>query len=86
MLGRGGLIMLSFGRNAQLPKLDIQLPHKAGHLLLDISEIVILQLLAFGRLGAEKRPPRENQVLALAVEVFRNEKIDVYKRQALLYG
>ena len=65
MLGRGNLVVLCFGIDAELPELLVQFLHISLHTRLDGSEIVVVQLLAFGRFRAEKCSSGVTQILAL---------------------
>ena len=65
MLGGRNLVMLRFGRNTQLPQLDIQILHVVADTFLDCAEIVILHLLSLGRHRAEKRSAGKDEILAL---------------------
>ena len=65
VLGRRHLIVLGLGGNAQLPELDVQIPHISPHPLTDGSEIVILQLLPFRRGRAKERPSGKDQIRPL---------------------
>ena len=75
MLRRRYLIMLCFGIDAKLPELFIQLLHKSSHARLDTAKIVVVQLLAFGRHGAEQRTAAEAQILTLRIQIQINQKI-----------
>ena len=54
MLSGGHLVMLCLCENAQLPKLLIQFLHIGDDPGLDGTEIMVIQLLPFGRLCAEQ--------------------------------
>ena len=69
MLGRGNLVMLGFSQDAQLPQLFIEVIHIRLHPGLDGAKIVVLQLLAFGRVCPKQRAACINQILALKVHV-----------------
>ena len=75
VLGRGDLVVLRLGKHAQLPQLVVQLFHKGCNPGLDGAEIVVVQLLTLGRLGAEQGPAGVNQVFALVKGALVNEKI-----------
>ena len=75
MLGGGGLVVLGLGHDAELPQLLVQLLHKGLHARLDGAEIVIVQLLALGRAGAVEGAARVDQVLALFIDAFVDEKV-----------
>ena len=55
MLGRGHLVVLGLGQNAQLPELLVQVRHILRHTGLDNAEIMVVHLLTLGGLGAEQR-------------------------------
>ena len=63
MLGRGHLVVLGLGQDAQLPQLVVQLLHEGLHPGLDDAEIMVIQLLALGGLRAQQRAAGEHQVL-----------------------
>ena len=62
------LVVLGLGKHAELPQLFVQLLHERGNPGLDCAEVVIFQLLALGRLGAEQRAARVDEVRALVVK------------------
>ena len=57
--------MLGLGGDAQTPQLVIHLAHIIHDALLDVAVIVVVQLLALGRLGTEQSPAAQGQVQAL---------------------
>ena len=61
--------------NAQLPELVVQLVHEGGDALLDRAEVLVFQLLALGRLGAEERAAGEDQVQALVEELLVDQEV-----------
>ena len=65
MLSRRSLVMLSFRRNAYLPKFFVYIFHKRCDSLSDRSEIVIVHLLTFRRHRAKQRPSCIDQVFSL---------------------
>ena len=65
VLGRGHLVVLGLGGDAQTPQLVIHLAHIIHDALLDVAVIVVVQLLALGRLGTEQGPAAQGQVQAL---------------------
>ena len=65
MLSRRRLVMLSFRRNAYLPKFFVHIFHKRCDSLSDRSEIVIVHLLTLRRHRAEQRPSCKGQILPL---------------------
>ena len=75
MLRGRGLVVLRLGRDAELPQLDIQILHVVAHTFLDRAEVVILHLLPFGRHRAEKRPPGEDEILALQIGFAIDDEI-----------
>ena len=64
VLGRGHLVVLGLGQDAQPPQLVVQLLHERLHPGLDDAVVVVLQLLALGRLRAQQRAAGQQQVLA----------------------
>ena len=75
VLAGGDLVMLGLGIDAELPELLVQLFHEGLDPRLDGAEIVIVQLLAFRRHGAEERAAGINQVPALEVHVPVHKEI-----------
>ena len=67
VLGGGHLIVLGLAEHAQLPQLLVQILHIGGHPGTDGAEVVVLQLLALGGLGAEQGPAAHPQILPLGV-------------------
>ena len=65
MLGGSHLVVLGLGQHAQLPQLLIQIVHEGRHTGLDGTEVVVVQLLPLGGLGAEQRAAAEHQILPL---------------------
>ena len=75
MLGGGDLVVLRLGQHAQLPELLVQLAHERGHAGLDRTVVVVIQLLALGRLCAEQRPAAQLQIGAAVVHGGVDEEI-----------
>ena len=75
MLGRSYLVMLSLCRYSKLPQLLVYLLHKSGDALTDRAEIMILQLLPFGRHRSEQGPSGVNQILSLQVFLLIHQEI-----------
>ena len=69
------LVVLGLGQNAQLPELLVQLLHKGRNAGLDSAEIMVVQLLSLGRLGAEQRAAGKNQILALVIQLLIDQEI-----------
>ncbi|CDC68125.1 unknown [Oscillibacter sp. CAG:155] len=68
-------VVLGLAEDAQGPEGLVQVLHVRGDPGLDGAEVVILQLLALGGLGAEQRPAAEAQVLPLLVELLIYQEI-----------
>ena len=75
MLSGGHLVVLGLGQDAQLPQLGVELLHEGLHAGFDDAEVVILQLLSLGRLGAKESAARHHQVGALAVNLLVHQEI-----------
>ena len=86
VLGGGNLVVLGLGQNAQFPQLVIQLLHKGGHSGLDGAEVVVIQLLPLGGLGAVQGPAGEDQVFALVEGRFVDEEVFLLGAYGGLYG
>ena len=54
--------MPGLGRDAELEQLALGVHHEAQHPLGHRAEVVVVELLALGRLGAEQRAPGVDQV------------------------
>ena len=75
MLTGGDLVVLGLGEHAELPQLLVQFLHKGRHARADDAEVVVVQLLALGRLAAEEGAAAQPQILTLEVQLAVNEKI-----------
>ena len=75
VLGRGGLVVFSFGQYAQLPQLFVQLGHEGLDTGFDGTGVMIVQLLSLGRLGAKEGAAGEDQVLAAVVELLIHQEV-----------
>ena len=75
MLGRGHLVVLGLGQNAQFPQFFVQFLHVGGDTGLDRTEIVVLQFLTLGRLSAKEGASRKDQVLTLVIHIFINQEV-----------
>jgi hypothetical protein len=64
-LARRHLVVASLGRDAQAPQLAIEIHHEGQDPLADRAEVLVLELLALGRRGAEQGPAGEDQVGSL---------------------
>ena len=75
MLPRRHLVVLGFGKHAKAPQFFVHLRHKFADAGFEGSEIMILQLLPFGRRRAEQRAPGIKQILAAAKKLRVGDKI-----------
>ena len=75
VLGRGDLIVLGLGQNAELPELLVQLLHIRRNARADGAEIMVVQLLPLGRLRAEERSSAQAQILALEIQRLVDQEI-----------
>ena len=75
VLTGGDLVVLGLGEHAELPQLLVQLLHKGRHARADDAEVVVVQLLALGRLAAEEGAAAQPQILTLEVQLAVNEEI-----------
>ena len=75
MLRGSDLVVLGLGENAELPELLVQILHVGGDAGFDGTEVVILQLLTLGRLGAEERSAAELEVNTLLIQLLVDQKI-----------
>ena len=86
VLGRRDLVMLGFCKNAELPQLLVKLLHERGNARLYRSVIVVVQLLALGRLRAEERSAGVHYILAFFINAFVDEEIFLLRADGRLYG
>ncbi len=75
MLARCNLVVLGLCRDAELPELVVELLHELVHGRTDGAEVVLLELLALGRLAAEEGAAREDQVRTLLVVVLLDQEV-----------
>ena len=75
VLGGGGLVVLGLRGDAELPELGVQILHEGGDPQLQRAVIVVVQLLAFGRAGAEEGVAGVDEVLALFIAVAVHEEV-----------
>ena len=61
--------MARLDRDAELVQLALHLDHEGEHPLRDRAEVMVLELLALGRLGAEERAPDVTRS-GVAIEVL----------------
>ena len=85
MLRGSHFIVLRLGIDAQFPELQIQVRHKRLDPRLNGSEVVVVHLLAFRRLGAEEGAAGHNEVFPLVVEVPVNEEVLLFTADAGAY-
>ena len=62
VLGRGDLVVAGLDRHAELDELALRLEHVGEHALRNGSEVVVVELLALGRLRSEERAAGCDQV------------------------
>ncbi len=62
VLGRGHFVVPGLHRNAELEQLALDFEHEGQHALRNRAEVMIFELLALGRLGAEQRAAAGEQV------------------------
>ena len=76
VLSRGHFVVAGLHRNAELEQLALDFEHEGQHALGDRAEVVVFELLALRRLGAEQRAAGGQQVgpgeeeVAVDQEVF----------------
>jgi hypothetical protein len=75
MLARCNLVVLRLCRDAELPELVVELLHELVHGRTYGAEVVLLELLALGRLAAEEGAAREDQVRTLLVVVLLDQEV-----------
>ena len=75
MLARSSFIVLGLGGDAKLPEFLIELCHKSKYALFDGAKIVIIQLLALGRLCPKQSTAGKNQVFSFIIGLTINQEI-----------
>ena len=75
MLGGRHLVVFRLRQHTHLPELIVQISHELRYPRLQLSEIVILQLLPSGRLVSEQGPSRKLQVFSLVVELLVDQEV-----------
>ena len=75
MLGRGDLVVLGLGEDAELPQLIVQILHIGEDAWLDAAKVVIIQLLTLWGTSSEQGASGVNQILALGVQLLGDEEI-----------
>ncbi len=75
VLGRRHLVVTRLDRHAQLGQLELGVHHEREHALGDRPEVVVVQLVALGRLGAEQRAPGADQIGALEVVLLVDQEV-----------
>ena len=74
-LARGDLVVARLGRDAEPPQLAVEIHHERQDPLADRAEVLVLELLALGRRGAEQRPAGQQQVGPLLGEPAVDEEV-----------
>ncbi len=75
VLARRHLVVPGLDRHAERAELALDLGHERQDARRDRAEVVVLELLALGRLGAEERALAGHQVGALEVELPVDEEV-----------
>ena len=70
VLSGSDLVMLGLRQNTELPELLVELLHERRDARLYRSVIVVVKLLALGRLCSEKRSAGVHYILALFIDAF----------------
>ena len=74
-LAGGDLVVPGLGRDAEFEQLTLGVHHEAEDTLGDGAEVVVVELLAFGRLGAEQGAARVDQVRPRQEEVPVDQEV-----------
>ena len=69
------LVVAGLGRDAQAPQLAVQVHHEGEDPLADRAEVLVLQLLALRRRGAEQRAPGQDEVGALLGQAAVDQEV-----------
>ena len=75
VLGRGHFVVAGLDRNAQLEQLALDFQHEGQHALGNRAEVMVFELLALRRLGAEQRAAGGEQVGPREVEVAVDQEV-----------
>ena len=75
VLRRRDLVVAGLDRHAELGQLLLGLEHAREHALGDRAEVVVVELVALGRLGAEQRAARVDEVGALEVVLLVDQEV-----------
>ncbi len=75
VLRRGDLVVARLDRHAEPGELLLGLEHAGQHALGDRPEVVVVELVALGRLGAEQRAAGGDEVGALEVEALVDQEV-----------
>ena len=75
VLARGHLVVPRLDRHAELEQLGLGVGHARQHALGDRAEVLVFQLLALGRLGAEERAAGVDQVGPGVEEVLVDQEV-----------
>ena len=86
MLRGRDLIVLRLCGDAELPELDVHIPHKRGDPSADDAVVMVIELLALGRHGAEQRPPCIDEILAFQVLLPVDQEILLLRADRRLHG
>ncbi len=74
-LAGGHLVVAGLGRDAEAPQLAVEIHHERQDPLADRAEVLVLQLLALGRRGAEQRPAGQEEVGPLLGEPAVDQEV-----------
>ena len=74
-LARRDLVVAGLGRDAEAPQLAVEIHHEREDPLADRAEVLVLELLALGRRGAEQGPAGQEQVGPLLGEPAVDEEV-----------
>ncbi len=75
VLTRRHLVVAGLDRHPELGQLELGLEHVGENPLGDRAEVVVVELVALGRLGAEQGAARVHQVGALVVELLVDQEV-----------
>ena len=75
VLGRRHLVVAGLDRDPELAHFEFGLEHAGQHPLRDRAEVVVVELMALGRLGAEQGAPGRDQVGALEVVLLVDQEV-----------
>ena len=86
VLSGSNLVMLRFRKHAELPQLLVEICHVCGDARLYNAEVMIVKLLTFRRLCAEKRSSAENKVVTFFIHFLVHKEVFLFGTDGCAYA